>query len=83
MLHLPLLVKIPSSRTRALFVSLLACTEELITAPKIIQLLPNPFPTENFPPLSNPIPYREYLYLSISLFLFKLPVPNKQFSSAG
>ena len=51
---------------------------------KIIQFLPSPLPTENFPFLSNPLPYGEYLYSSVSLVLLvKLNAPGKQFSNAG
>ena len=39
-------------------------------------------PTEKKSFLSNPIPYTEYLYLSISTFLVKLTDPNK-FSRFG
>ena len=52
--------------------------------PKIITFLPNPVPgAEKRPYLSNPIPYPEYLKLSISAFLFKLTAIDKQFSSVG
>ena len=61
-------------------VLLLACVELLKSAPKIITFLP-------CPPLgcvklleSNPIPYSEYLYLSISAFFVNLTAPNRQFS---
>ena len=41
--------------------------------PKIITLQPNPpAKNEKVPRLSNPIPYPEYLYLSISAFLVDL-----------
>ena len=50
---------------------------------KTIQFLPDPFPTEKVLFLSNPIPYPEYLYLSISTFLVKLTARNKTFSSVG
>ena len=63
------------------FFVLSTCAEELISIPKVIQFLPNPLPTENFSLLSNPIPYPEYLYLSISTFLVNVIVPNKQFYS--
>ena len=53
------------------------CTEELISTPKIMQFLPNSLHTENFPFLSNPVPYPEYFYLSISSFLVSLTAPNK------
>ena len=36
---------------------------------------------ERLPLLLNPVPYPEYLYLSISAFLIKVTAPNKQFSS--
>ena len=50
----------------------------------IITLLPNPVHgSEKLPCLSNPIPYPEYSYQSMSAFLFKLTAPNKQFSSVG
>ena len=52
------------------------CTEELISAPKIRQFQPNSLPTEKVPFLSNPIPYPEYLYSSISTFLVNVTVSN-------
>ena len=67
-----------------IFFLLLACEELLKSAPKIIQFLPNPLvPKLNSPYLSNPMPYPEYLYLSISAFLVKLTAPNKQFPNVG
>ena len=58
--------------------------DEFISTPKIIMFLPNPVQgDENLPCLSNPIPYSEYLCLSISTFLVKVTAPNKQFSSVG
>ena len=39
----------------------LACTEELMSTPKIVAFRPNPLTNENFPFLSNPVPYPEYL----------------------
>ena len=58
--------------------------DELISTPKIITFLPNPVPgNEKLPFLSNPIPYPEYPYLSMSAFLVNLTAPNKQFSSVG
>ena len=63
---------------------LLACEELLLkSAPKIVQFLPSPLRKLNSPCLSNPIPYPEYLYLSISAFLVKLTGPNKKFSNVG
>ena len=48
---------------------------------KIIMFRSNPVPgNEKFPCLSNPIPYPEYPFLSMSAFLVKLTAPNKQFS---
>ena len=34
--------------------------EELISTSNVIQFLPNPLPTANFPDLPNPIPYPQY-----------------------
>ena len=46
--------------------------------------MPNPAPeNKKVPSILNPIPYPEYLYLSILEFLVKLTAPNKQFSSVG
>ena len=58
--------------------------DELISTPKIItflQVTPEGCELNHF--LSNPIPYLEYPYMSISAFLVNLRVPNKQFSSVG
>ena len=64
-----------------LLVLLLASAEQLISAPKIITFLPYPPFGCIKPPLeSNPIPYPEYLYLSISVFFVHLTAPNRQFS---
>ena len=38
---------------------------------------------EKVPFLSDPIPYPEYLYLSISAFLVRLTASHKLFSSVG
>ena len=58
--------------------------DELISTPKIITFLPVPLlGCQKNRCLSNPIPYPEYVYLSISAFLVKLTAPNKQFSSVG
>ena len=51
--------------------------------PKIIAFLPISLPGEKIPFLSNLIPYREYLYWSISGCFVNLIAPNKQFSSVG
>ena len=50
----------------------------------IITFLPvPPLGCEKNPCLSNPIPYPEYLYLSVRSFLVILTAPTKQFSSVG
>ena len=60
------------------------CAEELISAPKINTVLPNPPPeNENLDLLSNPILQTEYPYLLISGFLVKVTALNKQFFSVG
>ena len=74
---------VPSPRIKISFFLLSTCTEELISTPKIITFLPNPLATEKVPCLSNPIPYPEYFYLSISTFFTNLTAPNKEFSSIG
>ena len=57
--------------------------DELISIPKIIAFLPVSLPMEKDVFLSNPIPYPEYPYLSISAFLVNLTDPNKQFPNVG
>ena len=55
--------------------------DELKSTPKVITFLPVlPLGGEKNLCLSNPTPYREHLYLSISAFLVKLTAPNKHFS---
>ena len=66
-----------------LFFLLSIFDNELISTPKIIIFLPISLPFEKGVFLSNPIPYPEYPYLSISAFLVNLTDPNKQFSSVG
>ena len=67
--------------TNTLFTLLLACTELLKMAPKIITLMPfPPLGCEKLPLQSNPIPNPEYLYLLISEFSVILIAPNRQFS---
>ena len=74
----------PFPRTNMPFFLLSMCAEKLISAPKINTFWPNPPPgNEKLPLLSNPIPYPEYPYLSISAFLVKATAPNKQFFSVG
>ena len=59
----------PFPRMKISFFVLSTWIEELISTPKIITLLPNlPPENEKIPCLSNPSPYPEYLYLSISAF---------------
>ena len=78
-MSIPCIKSLP--RIKMLLVLLLACAELLISAPKIITFLPNPpLGCEKVPLESNPIPYPEYLYLSMSAFLVNLTAPNKQFS---
>ena len=58
--------------------------EELISPPKINTSTPNlPPGNEKLDLLSNPIPWPEYLYLSMSVFLVKVTAPNKQFFIVG
>ena len=57
--------------------------DELISTPKTITFLPISLQNKKDVSLSNPIPYPEYPYLSISTFLVNLTDPNKQFSSVG
>ena len=67
-----------------LFVLLLKCVELPKSAPKIITFLPYPpLGCEKLPLESNPIPYPEYLYLSISAFFDNLTAPNRQFCKVG
>ena len=55
-----------------------------MSLPKFITFLPvPPLGCEKNQCLSNPIPYPEYLYLSMSKVLVKLTAPNRQFSSGG
>ena len=69
--------------TNTLFTLLLACTELLKSAPKIITFLPSLLlECEKLPLESNPIPYHEYLHLSTSEFFINLTAPNRQFSKA-
>ena len=68
-------------RTRIFLVLLLACTELLISAPKIITFLPNlQLGYEKVPLESNPIPYPEYLHASVTTFFANLTAPTRQFS---
>ena len=77
-MSIPCIKSLP--RTKMLLLLLLACTELVISAPKIIAVLPNlPLGCEKRPIESNPIPYPEHLYLSISILFVNLAVPNRQF----
>ena len=65
-----------------LLVLLLVCVELLESAPKIITFLPYPpLGCVKLPLKSNPIPYLEYLYLSISTFFVNLAAPDRHFCS--
>ena len=64
-----------------LYILLLASVELLKSAPKKITLLPYPpLGCVKLPLESNPIPYPEYLYLSMSASFVNLTAPNRQFS---
>ena len=68
-------------RTKIFLGLLLTRVELFISAPKIITFLPYPpLGCEKDPFESNPIPYPEYFYLSISAFFVNLTAPNRQFS---
>ena len=70
----------PLQRTEILFILLLACTELLLSTPKIITFSPKlPQGNEKVPPESNPVPYPLYLYLSMPLFLVSLTAPINDF----
>ena len=69
----------PSPRTQISYFLLSTCTEELISTTKIIKFLLNSLLTEKVSFLSNPIPYTDYLYSSISTLFDKLTAPNKYF----
>ena len=71
-------------RTEKLSVLLLKCGELLKAAPKIMTfLIYPPLGSEKLPLESNPIPYPECLYLSISIFFVNLTAPNRQFCKVG
>ena len=55
-----------------------------MSSPKIITLQPiPPVGNERVSPLSNPIPYPQYLYLPISAFSVNLTALNKEISKVG
>ena len=69
----------PLLRTKMFLVLLFACLELVKSAPKIITFLPYPpLGCVKLPLESDPIPYPEYLYLSISTFFVNLTAPNRQ-----
>ena len=70
----------PLPRIKVSFFLLSIFVEGLISTLKIITFLPKSTPNEKGVSLSNPIPYPEYPYWSISAFLVNLTDPNKQFS---
>ena len=73
----------PLPRIKISFFLLSIFAHELISTPNITKFLPvPPLGCEKNQCLSNPIPYPEYLHLSISAFLVNVAAPNKQFSSA-
>ena len=66
-------------RIKISFPLLLICTDELISAPKIMTFSPMlPYVNENSERESNPMPYPLCSYLSKSVFLFSYANPNKQ-----
>ena len=66
------------TQNQNIFFLLSIFADDLISTLKVITFLPDPVPgNEKLPCLSNPIPYPEYLYLSISAFLFEVTAPNK------
>ena len=65
------------------FPLLSTCTDELISAPKIMKFFPMvPSVNENCERESNPMTYPLYLYLSGSVFLVSFADPNKQLTNA-
>ena len=68
-------------RTKILFLLLLECVKQIKSAPKIITFLSySPLECEKDPFEPNPIPYTEYLGLSISAVFVNLTALNRQFS---
>ena len=66
------------------FVLLLEYVELLKSAPKITTFLPYPpLGCEKVPFESNPVPYPEYFYLSISTFFVNLTRLNREFWKVG
>ena len=78
MLFIPCMKSLPN--TKILYTLLLACTELLKSAPKIMTFLSfSPPGCEKLPLESNPIPYPEYFYLPMSELFANLIAPNRQF----
>ena len=74
----------PLPRIKISFFLLSICGDELISTPEIITFLANLITgNPKVPFMSNPIPYLEHLYLSISAFFTNLTAPNKEFPSVG
>ena len=60
------------------------CQSLLMNSFLMLTFLPNPVPGDKkLPCLSNPIPYPEYLYFSMSASLVRLTARNKQLSTVG
>ena len=69
----------PLSRIKISFPLLSMCTDELISAPKIVTFLHTlPSGKEYSPQVLNSIPKPQYEYLSGSAFSVNLTPPNKQ-----
>ena len=78
--HILILVQDIYQELKYLFFLLSIFADGLISTPKIIIFLLVPLiRREKNPCVANPIPYPEYLYLSIPAFLVKLIAPNQQF----
>ena len=73
---------VPSPRIKTSFSLLSTCTDELISAPKIMTFFPQlPSVNKNSERESNPMPQPVYLYLSGSACLDSLVDPNKQLTN--
>ena len=67
----------PLPKIKISFFLLSIFVDELISTPKIITFQPNlGSRKEKLQCLSNPVPYTEYLYLSMTTFLVKVMAPN-------
>ena len=73
----------PLPRIKISFTLLSICTDEPISAPKLVTFLPTlPSGKEYSIRVSNPIPKPLCVYLSRSVFLVNLKSPNKQLPKA-